>query len=128
MEPGGTAYPMRSKVSSETPFFEVDEGTTRSRGLRADEYRRRPGINGCANETAYRRKNKPSLMKAFRYGKLLRDEQRGKGACIRHRFVYLSLQLLQNIRTTAELPKEVRQRGRCSVGTGDPEVVNETMN
>lgn len=78
MVPGGTAYPMRSKISSETPFFEVDEGTTRSRRLGADEYRRRPEMNGYANKTDYRRKNEPSLMKAFRYGNSCRTDSEGR--------------------------------------------------
>jgi len=40
--PGGTAYPMRSKISSEAPFFEVDAGTTHSRRLGTAVYKRRP--------------------------------------------------------------------------------------
>jgi hypothetical protein len=46
MVPGGTAYPIRSKISSDSPFLEVEEGTTRSRRLGAAEYRRRPSIRG----------------------------------------------------------------------------------
>lgn len=58
--PGGTAYPIRSKTSSESPFFEVDAGTTRSRRLGTDEYRR-----------------SPSLINAFRYGNSCRTEREG---------------------------------------------------
>jgi hypothetical protein len=55
MVPGGTAYPMRSKISSKIPFFEVDAGTMHSRRLGAAEYRRRPSVkDGNTGKTRYR--------------------------------------------------------------------------
>lgn len=58
----------------------------------------------------------------------MQNGEGGDGSRIRHRFVNLGLQFLHNIRTTTKLPEEVRQRGGSGIGTGDPEVIKETMN
>ena len=40
--PGGRAYPIRSNISSDCPFLDVEAGTTRSSKLGAAPYSRRP--------------------------------------------------------------------------------------
>lgn len=51
---------------------------------------------------------------------LLQDGDVGHGTGVRHRLVKLKLELPDDVRATAHLPAEVRQRDRCSICAGDP--------
>jgi len=78
MVPGGRAYPIMSKISSVTPLFKVEEGTTRSRRLGAAEYNRRPVQIAVSVEDAARNQwCVPSFKKALKYGNSPRTAMSG---------------------------------------------------